>query len=296
MSDSKSPRDPEAGAVLVISSHVTRGSVGNRSTVFVLETLGFPVWAIHTIMLPWHPGYGRATRIVPSREEFAEFLADIAQAPWLHNIAAVVSGYLGDASQAAAIATLVGKIKAANPAALYICDPILGDAEGLYVPSSIAEAQRDILLPLANIATPNRYELAWLTGRTLNSLRDLIDAGMDLTPEMVVITSVSGTQPDMVGNLLITPNRVWLAEHPMINKRFSGTGDLMTALFLSRLLTGENEEQALQKTASAVYQVLKNTSARGSEELMLELEVPNFTIPQVVATISDLTGLIDKAQ
>ena len=33
-------------AVIVISSHVARGSVGNRAAVFALETLGFPVWAV----------------------------------------------------------------------------------------------------------------------------------------------------------------------------------------------------------------------------------------------------------
>ncbi|TGR73387.1 pyridoxal kinase, partial [Mesorhizobium sp. M1C.F.Ca.ET.189.01.1.1] len=50
-------------AVIVISSHVARGSVGNRAAVFALETRGFPVWAVPTIILPWHPGHGRATRI-----------------------------------------------------------------------------------------------------------------------------------------------------------------------------------------------------------------------------------------
>ena len=50
-------------AVIVVSSHVARGSVGNRAAVFALETLGHPVWAVPTVMLPWHPGHGRATRI-----------------------------------------------------------------------------------------------------------------------------------------------------------------------------------------------------------------------------------------
>ncbi|MGO8536034.1 pyridoxal kinase, partial [Rhizobium ruizarguesonis] len=44
-----------AGAVIVISSHVVRGSVGNRAAFFALETLGHPVWALPTIERPW-PG------------------------------------------------------------------------------------------------------------------------------------------------------------------------------------------------------------------------------------------------
>jgi len=39
-------------AVIVISSHVARGSVGNRAAVFALETLGFPVWAVPITSLP----------------------------------------------------------------------------------------------------------------------------------------------------------------------------------------------------------------------------------------------------
>ncbi|MBE0694401.1 MAG: pyridoxal kinase, partial [Aquamicrobium sp.] len=40
-------------AVIVISSHVARGTVGNRAAVFALETLGLPVWAVPTVILPW---------------------------------------------------------------------------------------------------------------------------------------------------------------------------------------------------------------------------------------------------
>jgi pyridoxine kinase len=56
-------------AVVVISSHVARGTVGNRAIVFALEALGFPVWAVPTVMLPWHPGHGPAPRIVPDRRQ-----------------------------------------------------------------------------------------------------------------------------------------------------------------------------------------------------------------------------------
>ena len=123
-------------AVIVISSHVARGSVGNRAVVFALETLGHPVWAVPTIMLPWHPGHGPATRIVPDAEQFAAFMKDLERAPWLGEVAGVLSGYLGDFRQAEAVASLVNVVKARNPRALYICDPVMGDSGGLYVPEA----------------------------------------------------------------------------------------------------------------------------------------------------------------
>ncbi|MGO4839556.1 pyridoxal kinase, partial [Rhizobiaceae sp. 2RAB30] len=125
-------------AVIVISSHVVRGSVGNRAAVFALETLGFPVWAVPTVILPWHPGHGRATRIVPDPEQFAALMTDLERAPWLGEVAAVLSGYLGDAGQAEAVASLVRAVKSRNPNALYVCDPVMGDLGGLYVPEATA--------------------------------------------------------------------------------------------------------------------------------------------------------------
>src|SRR5690606_30780510 len=94
-------------AVIVISSHVVRGSVGNRAAVFALEQLGFHVWAVPTVVLPWHPGHGRGTRIVPPDSEFNTLMRDLQTAPWLGEVGAVLSGYLGNAAQADAVAGLV---------------------------------------------------------------------------------------------------------------------------------------------------------------------------------------------
>ena len=164
MVDLDSPR-----AVIVISSHVARGSVGNRAAVFALETLGHPVWAVPTVILPWHPGHGRATRIVPEPDQFAALMKDLENARWLGEVGAVLSGYLGDARQAVAVASLVKAVKAKNPKALYICDPVMGDSGGLYVPLETATAIRDLLMPIADIATPNRYELEWMSGAKLDA-------------------------------------------------------------------------------------------------------------------------------
>ena len=122
-------------AVIVISSHVARGSVGNRAAVFALETLGYPVWAVPSVILPWHTGHGPSTRIVPTPEQFSDFTRDLEQAAWLGEVGAVLSGYLGNAEQAADVASLVRSVKAQNPKALYVCDPVMGDKEGLYVPA-----------------------------------------------------------------------------------------------------------------------------------------------------------------
>ena len=178
--------DPKARrAVIVVSSHVVRGTVGNRAAVFALETLGHPVWAVPTVILPWHPGHGRATRIVP--QDFAALMNDLAGAPWLGEVGAVLSGYLGEAAQAAGVASLVAAVRARSPGALYVCDPVIGDAGGLYVPEATAAAIRDTLIPLADVATPNRFELEWLSGRKADDLAaHHIDVGAQLLRRRVV--------------------------------------------------------------------------------------------------------------
>ena len=137
-----------AQAVVVVSSHVARGSVGNRAAVFALETLGHPVWAVPTVLLPWHPGHGPATRIFPDAEKFTAFMKDLERAPWLGEVAAVLSGYLGDARQAADVAALVRRVKAGNPDALYVCDPQVDGNQPLTVQYETARsADWALILP-----------------------------------------------------------------------------------------------------------------------------------------------------
>ena len=269
-------------AVIVISSHVVRGSVGNRAVVFTLEQLGHPVWVVPTVTLPWHPGHGRGTRIVPSAEQFAGLLNDLENAPWLGEVGAVLSGYLGDSSQAEAVASLVARVKARNPNALYLCDPVMGDAEGLYVPQATAEALRDVLLPIADIATPNRFELEWLTGLELTSNDSIARAALGIGPQTMLVTSAHAMLAGSIGNLLVTDRDVLLAEHRAVANSPSGTGDFLSASFLSRLLKGEGNEKALRAATAAVFEVVARAVKRGADMLMLETDAQSIVHPMAM--------------
>jgi len=275
----------ETRAVIVISSHVARGSVGNRAAVFTLEALGFPVWAVPTVILPWHPGHGPATRIVPEPDQFARFMNDLENAPWLSEVSAVLTGYLGNPEQAEAIAGLVETLKSSNPAARYVCDPVLGDRGGLYVPEATAAAIRDRLLPLADIATPNRYELAWLTGIDIDGTETAIRAARKAPPADVMVTSAPASSADRLANLLVSETEILRAAHDSIPKAPNGTGDLTAALYLARLLAGEAREEALAKTTGSVVTILNRATERGSDELMLETDRQVLTRPQMVVDI-----------
>jgi pyridoxine kinase len=269
-------------AVIVVSSHVVRGAVGNRAAVFALETLGHPVWAVPTVTLAWHPGHGPSTRLIPDEDGFGRLMADLEGAPWLGEVAAVLSGYLGTASQAAPLARLVRTVKARNPRAIYLCDPVIGDEKGLYVPGATASAIRDELLPLADIATPNRFELSWLAGVPLDDNRAAMEAALDLGPTTTLVTSAVSTMADGIGNLLLTPSLALMAEHRRISGPVNGVGDLTSAVFLARLMAGLGEERALQSTTAAVFEVLARAAKRGADELMLQADAASLSTPMAM--------------
>lgn len=275
-------------AVIVVSSHVVRGSVGNRVKVFVLETLGFPVWAVPTIILPWHPGHGPATRIVAPEEQFAGLMADLERAPWLREVGAVLSGYLGNAGQAEAIASLVGAVKAVNPQAVYLCDPVIGDAEGLYVSEATACAVRDRLVPIADIATPNRYELEWLSGGALPDIKSTIAAAADAAPSTMLVTSAPAMMADSIGNLLVGPGQAVLAEHRIVAKPPKGPGDLTASVYLAGILDGQAPEKALQRATATVYEILARTAKRGGDELQLETDAQSLVRPMAMVELRHL--------
>ena len=80
------------------------------------------------------------------------------------------------------MARLVKAAKERNPQLTYVCDPVMGDLGGLYIPVETATAIRDHLIPIADIATPNRYELQWMVGGELLSNQQIIDAARSGKP------------------------------------------------------------------------------------------------------------------
>ncbi|MDX1080417.1 pyridoxal kinase PdxY [Sinorhizobium medicae] len=283
---SESPAAP--GAIIVISSHVVRGAVGNRAAVFALETLGHRVWALPTVILPWHPGHGPSTRVIMPDADFRSIIDDLIRAPWIGEVRAVLSGYMGSPAQAAGVARLVAALRERNPDLFYACDPIIGDAGGLYVPVEIATAIRELLMPLATLATPNRFELSWLAGAALETNADLLEAAVDLGPLRVLVTSAIPMMSGGTGNLYLSGRHALLAEHRLIDSPPNGTGDLLSAVFLARLLEGLPEERALQMATASVYEIIARSRKRDADELTLEQDASSLATPMAMVQMRRL--------
>lgn len=280
--------DTAPATVIAISSHVVRGAVGNRAAVFALETLGHPVWSLPTVLMPWHPGHGPSTRMVFPDETFSRVVDDMIASPRLGEVKAVLTGYFGSPRQPAAVARLVSALKEKNPDLLYVCDPVMGDAGGLYVPERTAEAIRDHLVPLATLATPNRYELAWLSGAALEDNNQIVDAALSLGPPKMLVTSAFAMMAGGTGNLFLSGRHALLAEHRAIGNPPNGLGDLLSAVFLSRLLSGMEEEKALQLATASVFELIARTARRGSDELTLASDASSLSRPMAMVQMRHL--------
>lgn len=243
-------------AVIVVSSHVAAGTVGNRAAVFALERLGFPVVAVPTVTLTWHPGEGPATRIVPPDGAFSALINDLIAADWLDEVGGVLSGYLGAPAQAAAVAALVEAVRRRNPKARYLCDPVTGDAGGPYVAADIVTAVGQRLLPLADMATPNRYELGLLSGAPVTDAEMLIDAVRRTGVGEVLVTSAFA-EPGTTANLLVAPDGVYKGQHAARPQAPNGTGDLLAALYLGHRLDGRPPPEAFGRAVGSTRRLVE---------------------------------------
>ena len=268
--------------VLSIQSSVVYGRVGNRAAVPILERLGHDVWPVDTVAFSNHPAHGAFRgRIVPAGE-VAELLDGLAARGVLRRCDAVLSGYLGDPGTAPVIAQSVARVHAANPDALYCCDPVIGEVgRGVYVRAGIPEAIRDHLVPLADIVTPNPFELELLTGQAPVTLEAARAAACSLLghvgradggPRLVIATGLHLVDaPRELTVLAVTLDTTWAVRHPRRTIRVWGTGDAFAALFLGAYLGRRDPRAALEHAVAALDGVLAVAEARNAEELPLPL-------------------------
>jgi pyridoxine kinase len=272
-------------AVLSIQSHVAYGHVGNSSAVFPLQRLGIEVWPVHTVQFSNHTGYGEWRGRVfdgPAVEEVVEGITDRGV---LGTCDAVLSGYLGSADIGHAVVSTVTNVRAANPAAVYCCDPVIGDVgRGVFVRPGIEEFLRDIAVPAADIVTPNHFELDLLAGTTTHSLievKDAVAAVQALGPRVVLTTSLetSETPDDAIDLLASEGGRHYRVRTPKLGVSVNGAGDAVAALFLAHWLQTRSAGEALGRAAASVFGLLKATADAGSREILLVAAQDEFVSP-----------------
>ncbi|MEW1973755.1 MULTISPECIES: pyridoxal kinase PdxY [Microbacterium] len=273
--------------ILSIQSAVAYGHVGNSAAVFPLQRIGVDVLPVYTVNFSNHTGYGawRGPMIDPS--DVADVITGIEERGAFAQVDAILSGYQGGEGIGDVIIDAVARVKAANPNALYACDPVMGNAKsGCFVAPAIPELLRERVVPVADIITPNQFELGFLTGTdpdTLESTLASVDAARAMGPSTVLVTSVE--RPDReegtIEMLAADDAGAWIVQTPFLPMKANGSGDVTAALFTAHYVSTGSAKVALERTASSVFDLLQLTLDSGDRELQLIEAQESYAHPKM---------------
>jgi pyridoxine kinase len=276
--------------ILSIQSHVAYGHVGNSAAVFALQRLGCEVWPVNTVQFSNHTGYGAWKGEVFPAAMVDAVVEGIAERGVLASCDGVLSGYVGSVEIGAAVLRAVGRVKAANSGAVYCCDPVIGNCRrGVFVQRGVPEFFRERAIPLAQIITPNHFELDRLIGDDTVDTAQVVSAIGLLHmrgPGAILITSVevNETPPGHVDVVASDGTEQYLVRTPKLTVAGNGAGDVIAALFLCHYLRSGIVAEALAWSTSSVFGLLKRS--RDAAEIALiaaqdELVAPSeMFVPQ----------------
>lgn len=266
--------------ILCISSQTVAGAVGGGVSSFILQTMGHRVWSVPTSLNSNHGGHAHALRKPVEDETVEGLIANLEDNGWLDECDAVLTGHFSSVGQILVAQKWISLLKARNPGLIYCCDPVIGDdappeydpaSGGIYVAEEIAVAIKKHLLPLADIISPNRFELEYLSGHRITSPQSAEVAATRLAPEKILATSIpDGSE---LTTLLCQGSQVFAQSSPLLPSVPKGTGDAIVALFLGHLLTGQSNAESLKKAVRVIFDICSASAENGglnaSSELML---------------------------
>lgn len=289
------PRWLNAGvSILSIQSSVAYGHVGNSAAVFPLQRLGVEVWPVHTVHFSNHTGYGEWRGPLLPADDVRAVLRGVEERGAFAEVDAVLSGYQGGEDIGDVILDAVARVKAANPSAIYACDPVMGNAKsGCFVHPAIPVLLRERVVPAADLITPNQFELGYLTGtqpRTIEETLASVDLARDLGPSIVLVTSVErpDAPADTIEMMAVTDDGAWIVQTPRLAMKANGSGDVTAALFTAHLLSTGDPAVALARTSSSVFDLLQNTLDSGERELQLVQSQETIAEPRLQFEVSRL--------
>jgi pyridoxine kinase len=253
--------------VIAISSQVIRGHVGLSAIVPALQRFGHEVLAVPTIVMSNHPGHPRAAGSRIEVNTLVSILDVLDANGWLAGVDAVMTGYLPTPEHVFFARQAIDRVRARSPAATVLVDPVIGDdPKGVYIDPVAAAAIRDDLVERADIITPNRFELSWLSGRDVTSAATAAVAAQRLGRKYVLATSVPGPTEKLF-NLLIASETITTCAVARRSKVPHGTGDLVSGLFVAHLLNSHDYKNALGLAVAGVDAAI--AASAGSSDMVL---------------------------
>ncbi|CAM1295472.1 PDXK (predicted) [Pycnogonum litorale] len=202
---------------------------------------GFEVDIINSVQLSNHTGYKKWTGQVLTSVDLGDLLDGLKTNDLLRKYTHLLTGYIGSASFLEKVADVIMELKKIKPDLLYVCDPVMGDNGQLYVPESLLPVYKEKIIPLADIITPNQFELQLLTDVEIRNESDVLKAIDILHDRGVKTVAVSSTELGSEDTLIAygsyndpeaSQSSKLKVEFPKLPIQFTGSGDLFAASLL----------------------------------------------------------------
>lgn len=261
--------------VISIQSQVAFGHVGNSAAVYPMQAHGIEVIAVPTTLLSNHPGYPTFKGRILDAALVKDLLQGLDELGVLERVDMLVTGYLGSPDTARVVADFVDVAKGKNPRLVYVCDPVIGDDDrGVYVNAALPALFAELLVPKADVITPNQFELGLLAGVDVSTPANLEVAASKVrgtSGRMIVATGcvLSDSPPGTVETVLLEPEQSHRYAVEQISTRYFGTGDLFTGLLVAALSETDSFPDAVAEATRKVHQVLLASEHFGTREMSI---------------------------
>ena len=253
--------------IISIQSSVLYGHVGNQAALPIYHACGHNTAHLDTVRLAAHPGFGTSAKACLSADDLQNILADYVTLKERPAILALHIGYIGHADQIAPLAALITTLcqtqKDANmPTPLIIIDPVFGDGNHSYVSDEIIRQTITHLLPLADVITPNQFELSVLSGdkaETCEAAIAALQALPNVTARYRCLTGFIDKENKLYDSLWQDGESY---HHPQdIHHGVSGAGDAFAALWVSHFLKGHDAISSLQIASDITHHMIAKSKS-----------------------------------
>lgn len=278
-----SPSHFRTTSIISIQSQVVHGHVGNSAAVLAMQAQGVNVAAVPTTLLSNHPGFATMRGRVLEPELVGDLLRGVEERGLIETSRYIVSGYLGSRANGEVVAAFVERARQINPDITYICDPVMGDAHlGVFVADQVIECLCNDLVPLADLLTPNLFELGLLTNLQPATWHELDRAARKiqaLRGAHLVVTgcTLADTPEGMLENIVFEETGRTRLASPRVPIVPVGTGDLFTGLLAAHLVHGFTLSEATQTAATIVCDILHQTLAEHAHDMQLASTIGALT-------------------
>jgi pyridoxine kinase len=194
----------------------------------------------------------------------------------------VYSGFIGSEDQIDIILDIIDKVRHKNRQALILVDPVMGDHGFTYATynDKMIKKMSD-LVKRADIITPNLTEACILLGKkyhdekvTIPQIKGYLKDLSDLGPKISLITGIMTPEGEHINVCYDREeDKYWLAPFDYVDKRYPGTGDLFTSLFLGYYMKGKSLPEAMEEAARFVslsVHISNLAQVPGSEGVIFE--------------------------